>query len=66
MDQITIDAGEEAHLGDEVIIFGGEGGQASLWKLCEAIEAIPYEILCGLTARVPRLYLNRNHTDNEV
>ncbi|MDP8237651.1 MAG: alanine racemase [Candidatus Hatepunaea meridiana] len=58
MDQITIDAGNEAYLGDEVILFGGEGNQQlSLWKLCEAIDAIPYELLCGLTGRVPSVYI---------
>jgi len=59
MDQITIDAGNEAYLGDEVILFGGSGEhELPLWELCKAIDAIPYELLCGLTARVPRVYIN--------
>jgi alanine racemase len=58
MDQITIDAGDEAYLGDEVILFGNSGEQKlPLWELCMAIDAIPYELLCGLTARVPRVYI---------
>lgn len=58
MDQITIDGGEEAYLGDEVILFGGSGEHyLSLWELCSAIDSIPYELLCGLTARVPRVYI---------
>ncbi|MFH0765305.1 MAG: alanine racemase [Calditrichota bacterium] len=57
MDQITVDAGPEAYLGDEVILFGGKGdSQLSLWDLCRTIDAVPYEILCGLTLRVPRVY----------
>jgi len=57
MDQITIDAGPEAYLGDEAILFGGtRGNQLSLWDLCLSIDALPYEILCGLTSRVPRIY----------
>ena len=57
MDQITIDAGDEAYLGDEVVFFGGNGDNfISIWDLCAAIDAIPYEIMCGLTARVPRVY----------
>lgn len=56
MDQITIDAGEEAYLGDGAILFGGDNGE-SLWELSKAIEAIPYEILCGLNARVPRIFI---------
>lgn len=59
MDQITVDGGPEAFLGDEVILFGGSGEQnISLWELCTAIETIPYELLCGLTARVPRVYID--------
>ncbi len=58
MDQITIDAGHEAYLGDEAILFGGSGNNSlPLWELCKAINVIPYELLCGLTARVPRVYI---------
>ncbi len=56
MDQITIDAGIEAFLGDEVVFFGSDSGNlVSLWDLAEAVGTIPYEILCGLTSRVPRV-----------
>jgi len=59
MDQITIDAGPEAYLGDEVILFGGRKEQnLPLWALCQDIDAIPYELLCGLTSRVPRVYID--------
>ena len=58
MDQITVDAGPEGYLGDEAILFGGRGENAlPLWDLCETLDAIPYELICGLTARVPRIYL---------
>jgi len=58
MDQITIDAGVEAYLGDEVLLFGKTGNsELPLWDLCAAIDAIPYEILCGLTTRTPRVYV---------
>lgn len=58
MDQITIDAGEEAYLGDEAIIWGdSSSGALSIWEFCRSIDAIPYELLCGLTGRVPRIYL---------
>ena len=57
MDQVTIDAGDEVYLNDEVILFGGkEDNFLSIWDLCESIDTIPYEILCGLTSRVPRIY----------
>jgi len=58
MDQITVDAGNEAWLGDEALLFGRDGETSlSLWDLSLALDTIPYEILCGLTARVPRTYL---------
>ncbi|NQT35361.1 alanine racemase [bacterium] len=58
MDQITVDAGDEVYLGDEAVLFGGEGDHSlQLWELCSLIDAIPYELLCGLTARVPRVYI---------
>ena len=58
MDQITVDAGPEVYLGDEAVLFGGDGDQCMpLWELCASIDAIPYELLCGLTARVPRVYI---------
>lgn len=59
MDQITIDAGEEAYLGEEAILWGeSPSGRLSLWNLCHSIDAIPYELLCGLTSRVPRIYID--------
>lgn len=59
MDQITVDAGQQAYLGDDVVLFGSDGeNKLSIWKLCQSIDTIPYEILCGLTQRVPRVYLN--------
>jgi len=45
-------------VGDEVILIGGTGGKSvdavELARLC---ESVPYEILCGLSQRVPRVYL---------
>jgi alanine racemase len=45
-------------VGDEVILIGNSGGKSvdavELARLC---ESVPYEILCGLSQRVPRLYL---------
>jgi alanine racemase len=45
-------------VGDEVVLIGGTGGKSvdavELARLC---ESVPYEILCGLSQRVPRVYL---------
>jgi len=44
-------------VGDEVILIGASGGKGvdavELARLC---ESVPYEILCGLSQRVPRVY----------
>jgi alanine racemase len=45
-------------VGDEVVLIGATGGKSvdavELARLC---ESVPYEILCGLSQRVPRVYL---------
>lgn len=45
-------------VGDEAILIGGTNGKSvdavELARLC---ESVPYEILCGLSQRVPRVYL---------
>jgi alanine racemase len=45
-------------VGDEVVLIGKTGGKTvdavELARLC---ESVPYEILCGLSQRVPRVYL---------
>ncbi len=57
MDQVMIDVGqnESLNIGDEVTVFG-EGEEISLTDFAKRNETIPYEILCGVGARVPRLY----------
>jgi len=64
MDLTTVDVGHirSVAVGDEVILIGRGAGDASsktvdaveLARLC---ETVPYEILCGLSQRVPRVYL---------
>ena len=49
-------------VGDEVILIGrgaGEGSNKSVdaVELARLCESVPYEILCGLSQRVPRVYL---------
>ena len=45
----------EAEVGSEVELFGPE---SDINKLAEAACTIPYEILCSVTKRVPRIYKN--------
>ena len=43
--------------GDEVALIGGQGGERiTADELAEKTGTIPYEVLCGISARVPRIY----------
>jgi alanine racemase len=59
MDLALIDATETgAETGDRVMLLGGDAGRrVSAWDLARAAETIPYEIVCGFGARVPRVYV---------
>jgi alanine racemase len=59
MDQIMIDIGtaENISIGEEVILIGSAGEESvSAQDLGRIIGTIPYEVLCGLSSRVPRIY----------
>jgi alanine racemase len=59
MDLTMVDVGHIAGVavGDEVILIGSSGSKnvdaVELARLC---ESVPYEILCGISQRVPRVY----------
>ena len=60
MDMITVDLTDRPDVfeGDEVILLGaGSDCTATAHTWAEALETIPYEILCGIAARVPRTYI---------
>jgi alanine racemase len=47
-----------AAVGDEVLLIGKSGGKSvDAVELARWCESVPYEILCGLSQRVPRVYL---------
>lgn len=60
MDLTLVDATETgAEPGDRVVCLGAEGGRrVTAWELARAAGTIPYEILCGIGARVPRVYVD--------
>ncbi len=44
--------------GDEVIIIGKQGrDEITVDEIAEKADTIPYEIFCGITGRVPRVYI---------
>ncbi len=62
MDQLMVDCGPGAEVGpgDEVVLIGRQGGEeitAADWAAC--LGTIPYEVLCGIGPRVPRVYAGR-------
>ncbi|MBN1971875.1 MAG: alanine racemase [Candidatus Delongbacteria bacterium] len=62
MDQMMVDIGPEgtAYNGDEVLLFGGNGKlEISAEELASLAGTISYELLCGISLRVPRVYLNK-------
>jgi alanine racemase len=55
MDQFMVDIGmDEVFVGDEVTLIGKD---VRLEDLSQLAQMIPYELLCGLNDRLPRLYL---------
>jgi alanine racemase len=60
MDQLMVDLGPdgEAYNGDDVLLFGVKGADyLPVESLCEKLGTIPYEILCMIGSRVPRIYV---------
>lgn len=57
MDQICVDVTDipEAAMGDTVTIFGPG---LPVEEVAEAAQTVNYEIICGITKRVPRVYIN--------
>ncbi len=60
MDLTMLDVGgiKNIQIGDEVVVFGRQGSQTlSVDEMAAALNTINYEIVTGITARVPRVYL---------
>ncbi len=58
------DLGGEPSAGEEVVIFGAQGDEyISLHELAVWADSIPYEILCGISKRVPRTYLRKGRIE---
>src|SRR5205823_2060313 len=60
MDQIMVDCGpgSPVAVGDEVVLIGEQGHERiTAWEWAERTDTIAYEVLCGVSARVPRTYV---------
>jgi len=60
MDLTIVDASHIPGIavGDEVVLIGESGGKSvDPCELAQLAETVPYEILCGISQRVPRVYV---------
>jgi alanine racemase len=60
MDQMIVGVPDDADiaLGDRVVLISdGEGESPTAVELAEMLDTIPYEIITGISARVPRVYV---------
>ncbi|MBP2655754.1 MAG: Alanine racemase [Firmicutes bacterium] len=61
MDQLIVDLGPicDAEIGDEAVLFGRQGdAEITVTELADLIGTINYELVCAVSSRVPRVYLN--------
>jgi alanine racemase len=68
MDQIMVNIGDNHNIkvGDEVIMIGKSGNEEiTALELAEKMGTIPYEIVCGINTRVPRIYNRINNEKRE-
>ncbi|TRZ95448.1 alanine racemase [bacterium] len=61
MDQVMVDVGDNpVKIADEVVLIGRQGkNMISAEELAEISGTIPYEVVCGLGSRIPRIYQDR-------
>ena len=56
---LQLDEVPNAAIGDEVVLLGGQGNEyISAEELANRWGTFNYEVICGLSARLPRIYLN--------
>jgi len=60
MDQLMVNCGDaDVQIGDHAILIGAQGSQSiSANEIAVKLETIGYEIVCGISARIPRKYLD--------
>jgi alanine racemase len=61
MDHFLVDVGEQnVAAGDEVVLIGRQGPESiSAQEVADLQGTIPYEVVCGMSALIPRIYVDR-------
>ena len=60
MDQCMVDVtgADDIRIGDEAVLFGKQGAdEITLEEISVILNTIPYEIMCAISRRVPRVYV---------
>lgn len=59
MDQLLVDCGDDTvAIGDEVVLLGSQGTESiGAWDWADRLGTIAYEVVCGISARVPRVWV---------
>ncbi len=59
MDQLMVDVGDaQVAIGDDVVLVGRQGDeQITAAEVAAKLDTIPYEIVCAVSERVPRVYI---------
>jgi len=68
MDQTMIDVTdiEGVEVGDDVTIFGNQDGEKiAAEEIAKKLNTIPYEVYCGISRRVPRIYIYKGEVIEE-
>jgi alanine racemase len=61
MDQTVVDVTgiPEVGIGDEVVLLGSQGDLSiDAWNVADLVGSIPWEVLCGISSRVPRVIVD--------
>ena len=63
MDQLMVDCGpgDPVRRGDEVVLLGRQGDEnIGAWEWATRTGTIAYEVVCGISSRVPRVYVDES------
>ena len=69
MDQMMVDVSDipDVTLNDRVVLVGKSGDEEiTMEQLAAAMDTINYEVVCGISRRVPRVYCRRGKTVHSV